>query len=208
MSDHLPTTLPAPDDGRRAAIVNVVADVLHARNGATSIETILTTTATSPHEVAREFGSAGALMAAVARTLAEQMLSPLEEGPTATSFRPRLIEFSRRATDEYLGLRLKNLYRIALADGTRDVAIAREVYSQGPERVHAALARFFRAARCAGVMLEADSDRLANCFMALLRTYWDLSDLRGAPDRRITERDVGGLVEVFLTGVQTEAGHA
>lgn len=208
MSTVDPMDLRACERQRRDAIVHGVADALHANDGATNIEAILVSLAVSHDEVMREFGSADALVIAVARLIAESMLEPLGEHPTQSSFKRQLVAFSRRATEEYSGLRLKNLYRLAIADAIRDAGIKGEVYRNGPQLLHKELARFFRSARSAGVSLQADSPRLANYFMALLRTHWDLADMSGAVNRRVAHGDAERLVETFFQGLQAEACRA
>lgn len=199
--DHSSATAAAA--GRRHAILQRVADALHSRNGAASIDAVLATTATSREDIAREFGSADALLVAVTATIARDMLAPLREQPTPGPFKARLVDFSRRATNEYFGLRLKNLYRMAVTDAAGGgTAIRRELYRQGPGQMQHELARFLLSAREAGVHLDGDCHRLASCYVALLRSYWDLSEI--SVERSPTDGDLDRLVEMFFTGVQGE----
>lgn len=200
--------LRTPERCQRDAIVQEVADALHGNDGETTIEAILASRCVSHDTVVREFGGTDALVVAVVRRIAESLLEPLSDDPTEASFKRQLVEFSRRAMDEYAGSRLKNLYRLAIADASRDAGMKGEVYRNGPGLLQRELARFFRSARMAGVSLHADSHRLANYFVALLRTHWDLSDMSGSQNRRSAQGDIGWLVETFFRGLQAEADRA
>ncbi len=204
-------TIPQAQGGRgcmRDEILRHVASALHANYGATSVAAILAATSVSSREVECEFGSADALLVAVARTIAEWMLAPLGDLPTQASFKRQLAEFSRRATDEYSGMRLKNLYRLAICDAVREAWMNDEVYRNGPALLHSELARFFSSARSAGVRLQPDSVALADHFMALLRSHWDLSDTSGVMSRRPTDGELDRLVEAFFKGAQAGFNHA
>jgi hypothetical protein len=135
-------------------------------------------------------------------------VAPLAESPTEASFIRQLVEFSRRATHEYSGLRVKNLYRIMVTDTIHEPAIKGAMYRHGPVLVRRELARFFSSAQSAGVRLEVDSLPLATYFMAALRSYWYLSDMSGATDRAPCDREIGKLVEVFFSGIQAETTDA
>lgn len=190
-------------------MIRRVADALHAADhGATSIQALIRATPVAPQDIADEFGDADGLVVAVVQSIADWMLQPLERDPAGATFRERLVEFGRRATDEYSGLRLKHLYRIAVTDAIRSKGIEEAFYRHGPERVRDGLARFFASAQAAGLPLEGDSRRFAGYFLAMLRTGWDLSDLSGARDRVHDDGDIARLVEVFFDGIQAEAGDA
>lgn len=196
-----------PDACARSAIVAQVTQTLHANEDAADIAAILSSSEVSPDDVVREFGTTQALAASVVGMIADWMLAPLGR-PCEDSFREQLIEFAHRATDEYVGLRLRNLYRIAVGEGARDVGIRNELYRNGPQRMQGELARFFDSARTAGVSLHDDSQRLAVCFIALLRTRWDPLSLSGATDTSPTESEIVDLIDTFLTGVGAVAGDA
>ncbi len=207
MATHnIPT---APEHvSRRNEIVQNVADALRDSQGATSIGALLASASVSREEVERELGSNEALISAVAETIAQRLMAPLAEPPTDASFIRQLVEFSRRATHEYSGLRVKRLYRILVADTTHEPAIKGAVYRHGPELVRRELARFFASAQSAGVRLGVDSHLLATYFMAFLRSYWDLSDMSGATTGAPSDHEIGKLVEVFFSGVQAETKDA
>lgn len=188
----------------RTAIVEQVTQFLHDDDAA-DIAAILARGGISAADVVREFGTTQALAGSVAATIADWMLAPLGQ-PCAASFKCRLTAFAHRATDEYIGLRLRNLYRIAMDEGAADDAIRGELYRHGPERMLIELARFFDAVRDAGVSLHADSPRLASCFLALLRTRWD--PLSGGADEFAREGGISGLVDTFLSGLGREANRA
>jgi hypothetical protein len=208
MSTDNITISPAHETSRRNAIVQRVADALRDSHGATSFGALLASASVSQEEVVRELGTNEALVSAVAGTIAQRLMAPLAEPPTEASFIRQLVEFSRRATHEYSGLRVKNLYRILVADTTHDPTIKGAMYKHGPELVRRELARFFSSAQSAGVRLEVDSLLLATHFMAFLRSYWDLSDMSGAADRAPSDHEIGKFVEVFFTGIQAETKDA
>lgn len=194
---------------RRCAILQEVSDALRVANGgATSIEAFLAGTSVSEREVNAEFGSMDDLVIAVVEKIVDFMLEPLDECPTQASFMRQLVEYGRRVTDEYADLRLKNLYRIAITDATRNTRMKGEFYRRGPHAVHSELARFFRSAQLAGVRLELDSRRLAGHFMAYLRVGWDLSGKGPQVDGPPPGDGVGRRVEGFLKGIQAESKHA
>lgn len=206
MSAGNTTISPAQAESWR--IVQNVADALRGSHGATSFSALLASAGVTQDDIMREIGSNEALMRAVTETIAQRLMAPLAETPTEASFIPQLVEFSRLATHEYSGLRVKNLYRILVADTTHQPGIKGAMYRHGPELVRRELARFFSSAQSAGVRLEANSSLLATYFMAFLRSYWDLSDMSAGTDQAPCEREIGKLVEVFFTGIRTEATDA
>ncbi|GAA5073824.1 TetR/AcrR family transcriptional regulator C-terminal domain-containing protein [Lysobacter panacisoli] len=196
-----------PDACARSVIVAQVTQALHAYEDAADIAAILSNSEVSPADVVREFGTTQALAGSVVGMIADWMLAPLG-WPCEESFRGQLIEFAHRATSEYVGLRLRNLYRIAVDEGARDSGIRNELYRNGPQRMLQELTRFFDSARTAGVGLHADSQRLAVCFIALLRTRWDPLSVSDATDTTPTEREIADLVDTFLTGIGAEDADA
>ena len=208
MSTDNITISPVREASRRTAIVQNVADALGDSHGATCLGALLASASVSQEEVVRELGSNEALISAVAGTIAQRLMAPLAEPPTEASFVSQLVEFSRRATHEYSGLQMKNLYRIVVADTTHEPAIKGAMYRHGPVLVRRELARFFSSAQSAGVRLEIDSLLLATYFMASLRSYWDLPDISGATDRAPCDREIAKLVEVFFSGIQAKTQDA
>lgn len=190
-----------PDESvRRDRLVQKVADLLHSRH-ADTLEGVLHIAAIPPRDVAAAFGDHGALFIAVVTRIADGMLAPLAERPTDASFRQQLVRFARGATDVYSGLQLRNLYRIALTDGAHAIRV--DFYRHGPARVRDELARFIRAAQSPARGSQLDSRRAAAHFLALLRAYWDLADVSAVDERPHVDDDLGWLVEVFLTGIET-----
>lgn len=190
-----------PDDGvRRDRLVQKVADLLHSRH-ADTLEGVLHIAAIPPREVAAAFGDNGTLFLAVVNRIADGILAPLAERPTDASLRRQLVRFARCATDGYSGLQLRNLYRIALADGAHAIRV--DFYRRGPARVRDELARFLRAAQAQAPGPQLDSRRAAAHFLALLRAYWDMADVSATDGRARVEDDLGWLVEVFLAGIET-----
>lgn len=195
-----------PDDGvHRARIVQKVADLLHSRH-ADTLEGVLHIAAIPPREVAATFGDNGRLFLAVVNRIADGMLAPLAERPTDASLRQQLVRFARCATDGYSGLQLRNLYRIALADGAMPIRV--EFYRRGPARVRDELARFLRAVQSQAHGPQLDSRRAAVHFLALLRAYWDMADVSATAERPHVDDDLGWLVEVFLAGIETGTNDA
>jgi AcrR family transcriptional regulator len=198
------TISPGREASRRKAIVQNVADALRESHHAASFGALLANASVSQEEVIHELGNNEALISAVAGTIAQRLMAPLAEPPTEASFIRQLVEFSRRATHEYSGLQVKNLYRILVSDTTHEPTIKGAMYRHGPVLVRRELAHFFSSAQSAGVRLEVDSLALATYFMASLRSYWYLSDMSGAADRAPCEREIGKLVEVFFSGIQAK----
>ena len=197
---------------RRYTILSEVADALHAADsGVRSIEAVIATTDLSVQEIADAFGNNRALVIALAEMLAASMLEPLAGSTTTASFRPKLIAFGDRITNEYTASQLKNLYRIALTEVVRNTGIGPDLYKHGPGLLTDELARFFDAARTAGIVLEEDSHYLASHLLALFRASFDLSDTfpsDGSKALSHAQGDVPQIVDLFCAGIHTGAQHA
>ena len=203
---------PSVAENRRHTILSEVADALRAADsGVRSIEAVIATTDLGAQEIADAFGNTHGLVIALAEMLAASMLEPLEGSTTAASFRPKLIAFGHRVTNVYSAAQLKRLYRIALTEVIRNTGIGRDFYKHGPGLLTAELARFFEAARAAGIVLEEDSHALASHLLALLRASFDLSDTfpsDGSKDSSHDQGDVSQIVDLFCAGIHTGAQNA
>ena len=202
----------APAVNRRYTILSEVADALWAADsGIRSIEAVIATTDLGSREIADAFGDNRGLVIALAEMLAASMLEPLEGSTTAASFRRKLIAFGHRVTNEHSVAQLKSLYRIALTEVIRNTGIGREFYKRGPGSLTAGLARFFKAAQTAGIVLEEDCDALASHFLALLRASFDLSDTFPSDvskELSYEQGDVSHIVDLFCAGIHTGARNA
>jgi hypothetical protein len=206
------TALPMPPANRRDAILIEVADALRAAgSGITSIQAVIAATTISSQEIADEFGDSSALMIALVEMLATSMLEPLDDCTTETSFQQKLLAFGNRVTDERVAPQLKCLYRIALTEVIRNTGTGLHFYKHGLGLVTAELARFFRGAQAAGIVLEEDSRHLASHFMALLRADLDLSGtLPPAPSKAVPRepKNIPRIIELFCAGIQSGAKDA
>lgn len=191
-----------PPPARRDAIVRSVAEALHARD-VMGIACVLGRASVPTHEVIALFGDAGSLIAAVARTIADEVLVPLADGGDEAAFRMQLAQFGQRLASEYRGRRFHNLYRLTVnALGGRSVR--EKFYAHGPGRVRDGLARYFESApflRNDGV--APDGRRMAECFLSLLRADWNFVDASVVN----LESDVPRLVEAFFFGIERRATH-
>ena len=206
------TVPPMSAANRRHAILIEVANALRtASSGTTNIQAVIAATTISPQEIVHEFGDSSGLMIALAKMLATSMLEPLDDCTTEASFQQKLLAFGNRVTDEHLASQLKCLYRIALTEVIRNTGIGLHVYKHGLGLVTAELARFFRGAQAAGIVLEEDSLHLASHFMALLRANLDLSGASPpAPSKAVSRepKDVSRIIELFCVGIQSGANDA
>jgi hypothetical protein len=197
---------------RRYTILNEVADALRAADsGITSIEAVIATTDLDTQEIADAFGNNRALVIALAEMLAASLLEPLEGVTTAASFRQQLLAFGHRVTNEHSASQLKSLYRIALTEVIRNTGIGPDFYKHGPGRLTAGLARFFEAARTAGIVGEEESHYLASHFLALLRVSFDLSDTfpsDASKDLSDAQGNLSQIVDLFCAGIHTGAQNA
>ncbi|HSV58682.1 MAG TPA: TetR/AcrR family transcriptional regulator C-terminal domain-containing protein [Variovorax sp.] len=196
----------------RYTILSEVADALQAADsGVRSIEAVIAKTDLSVQEIADAFGSNDGLVIALAEMLAASMLEPLEGSTTAASFRPKLIAFGHRVTNEHSASQLKNLYRIALTEVIRNTGIGPDFYKHGPGLLRDELARFFEAARSAGIVGEEDSHYLASHLLALLKASFDLSDTfpsDGSKHSSHERGDVSQIIDLFCAGIHTGAENA
>lgn len=186
----------------RAELVRKVADALHSRH-ADTLGAVLQMAGIPRSAVVAAFDHDGALFIAVVTAIADRMLAPLAERPTGASFHAQLVAFARQATDEYSGLQLGNLYRIAVTGDFGAPAIRADFYRHGPARVRDDLARFMSFARSQGFAADMDCRRAAGHFLSLLRTYWDVADASLANGQARIDDDLDWMVEVFLSGIKT-----
>lgn len=201
---------------RRYTILSEAADALRvADSGITSIEAVIATTDLSSQEIADAFGSNRGLVIALAEMLAASMLEPLEGCTTVASFRQKLLAFGHRVTNEHSASQLKSLYRIALTEVIRNTGIGRDFYRHGPGLLTDGLARFFKDAQTAGIVLEEDCHALASHLLALLRASFDLSDTFPSDMSKGTSKelsyeqgDVPQIVDLFCAGIHTGAQNA
>lgn len=204
MSTHTSIHSCRPADDQRYAILRDVAYAIrNADSDITSIEAVIAATEVTSQNIASKFGDTSGLIIALAEMVAMSMLQPLEDCTTEAGFRKSLLEFGSRVTDEYSGPQLKRLHRIALTDVIRNTGVGRDFYKHGPGLVQNELARFFRSAQAAGIVLSDDSHRLASHLMALLRAGWDLSGTapQDVPNPSPHD-DVDLIIERFCAGIQ------
>ena len=197
----------APPELRRYMILREISDALDtASDDAMSLKAIIATTRISSRDVVREFGDASGLISTLAEMLALSILGPLDICTTQASFLAQLQAFGRRVVDGHSAVRLRRLFRVALAEAARDIDVGRTFYGCGPSLVVAGLDRFFKAAHYAGLVPAEDSHGLAGHFMACLGANQDSCDARhhhgsnGLHDGI----DVDAAVGMFWAGIQMD----
>lgn len=138
--------------------------------GGLSLETIAREARVSLRTIYTQFGGKAGLFSAAVRRYSDFFVAALPVDPNAeASLDTVLADFAREYLYRLTRPELLRLRAQFLAEASRFPELAREFYSQGPERTLDHLARFFALQQQAGTIAAADPLFLAGQFVSALR---------------------------------------
>jgi TetR/AcrR family transcriptional regulator, mexJK operon transcriptional repressor len=138
--------------------------------GGLSLETIAREAQVSLRTIYSQFGGKAGLFSAAVRRYSDFFVAALPVSPNAeASLESVLSEFAREYLYRLTRPEVLRMRAQFLAEASRFPELARELYSQGPERTLNHLARFFAVQQQAGTIAAADPLFLAGQFVSGLR---------------------------------------
>ena len=203
---------PAPTaskrDNRREAILDVARDVFLAEGyAAASMSTIAAKLGGSKGTLYNYFSSKdelfGAIVARHCIWQREAMFSILVDGLDVAS---ALTAVGRNFLRLVLSDRSLSMFRLVVAESSRDPQIGRIFYESGPIPGCARLTEYLKNAADRGALKIEDPETAAHMFMALCQNRlmkMRLCNYAPEPSKTLIEREVANAVEVFMRAFGT-----
>ena len=141
----------------------------HGFEGATTLE-IATRAKTSKRELYALYGTKRDLLSALIRTVSQRMQTPLDlpVPKTRSAFYDVLQEFAAKFLEELLHPSRVGLYRLAIAEAQKSIAMARELEAHGRAPVLAAVRKLFQHGGERGYIKPSDISLLVRVFFGVL----------------------------------------